>query len=193
MPGSRFREQICEGISGQAKEALQELSQEEVSEDSPYYEIVSKLYNDANYYYQVQDYPRVMNYLEKIILLFPANRMTRDLMVKVTLKLDPAAAEKFLGDHYGQAVKEFHCRTIGCCHEGIQDDRVHPHQLPGSGSYINKILEATRQEAIVTIPLKLSNSIIRTAWFFTLMDVLSRPKRNGKRSWLIIPTIIFTG
>ncbi len=87
-----------------AKEALFAKSQEDIDDDSPYYEIVIKLYRDAIAFYNAGEYQRSMTYLEKILLLFPNNKNTRDLLIKITLKVDPAKTEAFLQNHYNTGV-----------------------------------------------------------------------------------------
>lgn len=111
--------QYAKEYIGMAKMALLEKGEEEVSEDSSYYEIIQKLRRIAQKHYILQEYDQSMKYWEKIVTLFPANKEAREEMTLLATKIDPQFANRFIAQHmntgklfyqnkeYKRALKEF--------------------------------------------------------------------------------------
>ncbi|GEM_PF-6204335 len=136
-----------------AKEVLFSRSQEEIDDDSPYYEIVMKLYFDSIAFFNKGDYQTSMSYLEKILLLFPNNKLSRDLLVKNTLMLEPEKVESFLQSHYDTGILQYHNRDYANSKKSFTLVMSIRQGYKNVEDYLEKIEERLNPPAIV-IPLE---------------------------------------
>lgn len=136
-----------------AKEVLFSKSQEELDDDSPYYEIVMKLYMDAVAYFNKQAYKESMDYLEKILLLFPNNKLSRDLLVKNTLMLEPEKAEAFLQGHFDTGVSLYNNKDYANAKKSFTLVQSIRQGYKNVEEYLERIEEKLNPPAVV-IPLE---------------------------------------
>ncbi|GEM_PF-4338832 len=83
-----------------SKDILRNISEEKIGPDSPYYALVENLKDKGYELYNQGRYSESLEYFEKIILLFPANREARTIITKIGVRLDPEIKEAVLEQHY---------------------------------------------------------------------------------------------
>ena len=78
-----------------AKEAQDQIEEETVTEDSPYYSIVNSLAVSGKVLYDKGDYSESRRRWEKILDLFPKNRLATEYLLKCNIRINPQAFNEF--------------------------------------------------------------------------------------------------
>ncbi|HNV47496.1 MAG TPA: hypothetical protein PLE73_10700 [Spirochaetota bacterium] len=78
-----------------AQEALKQLEEEVVDENSPYYSIVNSLVVSGKLLYDKADFAESKKSWEKILTLFPKNRIAIEYKLRCDLRLNPKSYERF--------------------------------------------------------------------------------------------------
>lgn len=78
-----------------AKEALLQQQEEIVDENSPYFQIVNSLIISGKKLFNKKQYVESRDKWEKILKLFPKNKIATEFLLKCELKLNPASYKKF--------------------------------------------------------------------------------------------------
>jgi len=78
-----------------AQDALKQIMEEIVDENSAYFDIINSLIVPGKYLYERGDYIESRMRWEKILKLFPKNRIATEYLLKCNLKLNPKAFEEF--------------------------------------------------------------------------------------------------
>lgn len=78
-----------------AKDALKQQREERVDEDSPYYDIVHSLTVSGEILFRKGEYNESMRNWEKILNLFPKNKIATEYLLKCNLRMNPAAFDEF--------------------------------------------------------------------------------------------------
>ena len=78
-----------------AKEAQDQIEEEAVTEDSPYYSIVNSLAVSGKVLYDKGDYSESRRRWEKILDLFPKNRLATEYLLKCNIRINPKAFNEF--------------------------------------------------------------------------------------------------
>jgi tetratricopeptide (TPR) repeat protein len=73
------------------KDAIRDLEEEVIDEDSPYYDLVSSLIVSGKQLYEKGDYSASRQRWERILKLFPKNRIALEFILKCEIRLNPAA------------------------------------------------------------------------------------------------------
>jgi tetratricopeptide (TPR) repeat protein len=85
-----------------AKEAQDQIEEERVTEDSPYYSIVNSLEVSGKVLYDKGEYSESRRRWEKILDLFPKNRIATENLLKCNIKINPQAftdfSEKYIAE-----------------------------------------------------------------------------------------------
>ncbi|MBN2403340.1 MAG: hypothetical protein JXN64_13215, partial [Spirochaetes bacterium] len=85
-----------------AKEAQDQIEEERVTEDSPYYSIVNSLEVSGKLLYDKGEYSESRRRWEKILDLFPKNRLATEYLLKCNIKINPQAftdfSEKYIAE-----------------------------------------------------------------------------------------------
>ncbi len=79
------------------KEALRDLEEEEVDQDSPYYDIVTSLAVSGRQLFQKGDYTGSRQRWDRILRLFPKNRIALEYLLRCEIKLNPAIFKEVAG------------------------------------------------------------------------------------------------
>lgn len=102
-----------------AKDALRQIREERVDKDSPYYNIVNSLIVSGKLLYKKGDYRESIKRWEKILDLFPKNKIATEYLLRCNFKLNPdtfnesldkiaADGRKLLREkEYSQALRKF--------------------------------------------------------------------------------------
>ena len=78
-----------------SKEALKQIGEESVDKDSPYYEVINSLVVSGTILYDQGDYIESRRRWEKILKLFPKNRIATEFLLKCNMRLNPESFNKF--------------------------------------------------------------------------------------------------
>ncbi len=78
-----------------AKDAVMQIREERVDEDSPYYNIVNSLIVSGKLFFEKGEYIESRRRWEKILDLFPQNRIATEYILKCNLKLNPKSFDEF--------------------------------------------------------------------------------------------------
>ena len=78
-----------------AKEAQEQIEEETVNEDSPYYSIINSLIVSGKVLYEKGDYSESRRRWEKILDLFPKNKIAAEYLLKCNVKINPQAFTEF--------------------------------------------------------------------------------------------------
>ncbi len=85
-----------------AKEAQDQIEEERVTEDSPYYSIVNSLAVSGRVLYDKGEYSESRRRWDKILDLFPKNRIATEYLLKCNIKINPQAftdfSEKYIAE-----------------------------------------------------------------------------------------------
>jgi tetratricopeptide (TPR) repeat protein len=85
-----------------AKEAQDQIEEERVTEDSPYYSIVNSLEVSGKVLYDRGEYSESRRRWEKILDLFPKNKIATEYLLKCNIKINPQAftdfSEKYIAE-----------------------------------------------------------------------------------------------
>lgn len=90
-----------------AKDFLYQKGSKYISEDSPYYPLFLTIKRKANYYFNIGDYIESLKWWDKILKLFPLNKISRDMATVIALKLDKDRAADFLSLRYNEGENFF--------------------------------------------------------------------------------------
>jgi tetratricopeptide (TPR) repeat protein len=85
-----------------AKEALEQIEEEIVTEDSPYFSVVNSLEVSGKVLYEKGEYTESRRRWEKILDLFPKNRMATEYLLRCNLKINP----DFFNDFAKRSISE---------------------------------------------------------------------------------------
>ncbi|MBN2039838.1 MAG: hypothetical protein JW864_07355 [Spirochaetes bacterium] len=78
-----------------AKEAQEQLEEEMITRDSPYYGLVNPLIVSGKLLYEKGDYTESRKQWERILDLFPKNRIATEYLLKCNLKINPDTFDDF--------------------------------------------------------------------------------------------------
>ncbi len=78
-----------------AKEAQGQIEEERVTEDSPYYSIVNPLMVSGKFLYEKGEYSESRRRWEKILDLFPKNKIATEYLLRCNIKMNPEAFTTF--------------------------------------------------------------------------------------------------
>jgi tetratricopeptide (TPR) repeat protein len=115
-----------------AKEAQDQIEEESVIEDSPYYSIVNSLAVSGKVLYDRGDYSESRRRWEKILDLFPKNKVATEYLLRCNIKINPQAftdfSEKYIAEgrallkekNYRMALQKFEMiKSIQANYPGI--------------------------------------------------------------------------
>ncbi len=88
-----------------AQDALRQQQEEVVDENSPYYDVVEALIESGKRLYDKEEYMESRQRWEKILRLFPQNRIATEFLLKCDLKLNPASYERFSSETINEGRK----------------------------------------------------------------------------------------
>ncbi|HMB20962.1 MAG TPA: hypothetical protein VKQ10_07835, partial [Spirochaetota bacterium] len=88
-----------------AQDALRQQQEEVVDENSPYYDVVEALIESGKRLYDKEEYMESRKRWEKILRLFPQNRIATEFLLKCDLKLNPASYERFSSETVNEGKK----------------------------------------------------------------------------------------
>ena len=163
----------------QAKDAQDVLSEEIVTENSPYYDIVNSLIISGKELYKRGEYIESRQKWDNILKLFPKNKMAIEYLLKCELKLNPGSSKQFLGrivdegklllkaKKYNEALKKF--KLIRSIDAGF----------PGIAGYI---AQSTREQKAAKVVLNaadqrtVAGQLKRAAFYY---------KKGGKDNLLV--------
>lgn len=77
------------------KDALKDIEEEVVDNDSPYYDVVNSLAVSGRQLYDKGDYIGSRQRWEKILRLFPKNRLAQEFLLKCEFRINPEAFSQF--------------------------------------------------------------------------------------------------
>ncbi len=83
--------ELAKKYMARVKDAIRDIEEEVVDEDSPYYELVNSLMVSGKQLYDKGDYTASRQRWEKILRLFPKNRIALEFLLKCEIRLNPAA------------------------------------------------------------------------------------------------------
>jgi tetratricopeptide (TPR) repeat protein len=78
-----------------AKEAQEQIEEERVTEDSPYYNIINPLMITGKALYEKGEYSESRRRWERILDLFPKNKIATEYLLKCNIKINPDAFSDF--------------------------------------------------------------------------------------------------
>jgi len=79
------------------KEALRDIEEEEVDADSPYYDVVMSLVVSGRQLFEKGDYTGSRQRWDRILRLFPKNRIALEYLLRCEIKLNPAIFRELAG------------------------------------------------------------------------------------------------
>jgi len=88
-----------------AQDALRQQQEEVVDENSPYYDVVEALIESGKRLYDKEEFMESRKRWEKILRLFPQNRIATEFLLKCDLKLNPASYERFSSETINEGKK----------------------------------------------------------------------------------------
>jgi|GEM_PF-4049236 len=88
-----------------AKAVLYQKGSEVITEDSPYYLLYLTIKRKGDYYFYKGEYEESIKWWEKILNLFPVNKVAREMSVIIALKLNKEGTEEFVSTHFSQGKK----------------------------------------------------------------------------------------
>ncbi|MDY6935482.1 MAG: tetratricopeptide repeat protein [Spirochaetota bacterium] len=90
-PNNRLAKRYIES----AKEANRQLEEEKVDDNSPYYDVINSLVVSGKLLYEQGNYVESMRRWEKILKLFPKNRIATEYLLKCNLQSNPESFREF--------------------------------------------------------------------------------------------------
>ncbi len=134
-----------------AKDAVRQIEEEKVDENSPYFSIIQPLILSGKQLFEKGKYYESRKKWDQILRLFPKNRIALDYSIRIDIKLKPGSEERFLKKFMKEGRDLLAKRDFRNALRKFELVKSLSPGYPGIGAFLKRAGAATKESTVATV------------------------------------------